>query len=432
METDIPHAASEALTADFIGVGYHAMFTVADRFATDEHERVLHDRWAECRPAFCRATHRLDWDEAYAVRQLERMRQTGTQVYLTTMKPEAHRDVDGMADYAERVADHLEHLVRGCGLTNIRWYCVTNELSAPDVGWGGMYPESLFRFREYHRALHAAFGRRDLPVGLLETDASPIQRWDSIGWARRNMSEITAAYGGHHYINAYIPGDLDFYRWFREEVARWVDAAREPGKPFIVGEFGPKQHAAPRYGYDLWDGCAYFNTAAEPLAAVQTAEAVIAAVNAGVHAIGYWTFADVPHGDPPPRRANRWGTVVWDDEARFPRRQVYFVMGLLARFFAGPGTVLRSPDAPPGVRWATLRNDAGTHTAVVNWNREPIALQPRIRGRLHLYEARYPEHYRPSAGLLEATDRGPVAPDAAVQIPPQSFGLITGQAAGGS
>jgi hypothetical protein len=72
------------------------------------------------------------------------------------------------ADYARRIADDLEYLVRGRGLDNVRYYCMTNELTLHK--WADMVPD-LPRFADYHRALHREFRARDLPVGLLASDA---------------------------------------------------------------------------------------------------------------------------------------------------------------------------------------------------------------------------------------------------------------------
>ena len=58
---------------------------------------------------------------------------TGTQLYLATWgSKDTTTDVERKA-YAKLIVDELEYLVRQKGLTNIRYYCMTNELSL--VGW---------------------------------------------------------------------------------------------------------------------------------------------------------------------------------------------------------------------------------------------------------------------------------------------------------
>ena len=58
------------------------------------------------------------------------------------------------------------------------------------------------------------FKSRHLNIGLLATDASPIEYWPTIEWASKNMDDITGVYGGHHYINDYDLFDNSFYNFF--------------------------------------------------------------------------------------------------------------------------------------------------------------------------------------------------------------------------
>jgi hypothetical protein len=100
------------------------------------------------------------------------MRETGTEVYLVAWDPADVQPGPDMDAYAREVADLLEFLIRGQGATNLRWYCLTNELSMGK--WAGMVAD-LPRFRAYHRAIHEEIRRRILPVGLLASDASPLE-----------------------------------------------------------------------------------------------------------------------------------------------------------------------------------------------------------------------------------------------------------------
>lgn len=420
-----------AVNRGFIGVGYHASFPVHHRQTSARIEKLLHKRWRECRPSFTRVKHVWTGDLEHTARQIRMMKQCRTLVYLTTWDPPACSTPPQLRRYAEKVAGLLEKLVIRRGLDNIRWYCMTNELSLPsESGWGGMYAD-LPRFARFHRAIHAAFRKRGLPVSLLATDASPIQRWDSIAWAARTMPQVTGAYGGHHYINEHVPGDLAFYPWFYALVKKSTAVAHRQGKPFIMGEFGPRQHFGPRFGFAKWDGCAYFDTAAETLAALQTAEAVMAAVNAGADAIGYWTFTDYPDSYSPKRTyANKWGTFRWDGRD-FKRRPVYYVMGLLARFFRGPAVVYKVRSTDQGLRSLALRHkETGRlSTAILNW--KPVTATVRLSlprcsgGNLYLFDAQDTTRYARNRDLLAATFwrriRGPVRN---LEIPPRCLVVL--------
>lgn len=419
----------------FIGVGYHDSFSVHHKQSSVKIEKILDERWQECNPSFARVTHTWGWDMEHAVRQLKMMQKCGTQVYLTTWDPEAHKTAGSIGRYAEKVAGLLEELIVGRGLDNIRWYCMTNELSLPsESGWGGLYKD-LPRFAVYHHQIYKALEKRRLSVSLLATDASPIGRWDSISWAARKMQKITGVYGGHHYINEYLPGDPAFYPWFSKKVKESADIAHRLGKPFIMGEFGPKQHIGPRYGFTRWDGCAYFDTAVEFLGALQASEAVIAAVNAGVDAIGYWTFSDYPDSYAPKKvYANKWGTVIWDGK-KFPRRPVYFAMGLLSRFFRGPAGVHRVQFSDPALHGMAVHNQktGGLNLAILNWKNEPVSVRFEIKGNsagvkgaLYVFDSNKTSCYLSGKGLLESTFSGKIrVPSKKLEIPAQSLVVFT-------
>ena len=160
--------------------------------------------------------------------------------------------------------DTLEYLVRTKRLTNIKDYCMTNEICL-DAGPYGALKGDLPRFKSYHQAIFDELKARKLEIRLLATDASPISAWDTIDWATKNMDEITGVYGGHEYIGEYALDDERFYPWFLSKMQWGAGMARSRGKDFILGEFGCKQ-APPgtTVGGKEMDSCIYFGTPQEP------------------------------------------------------------------------------------------------------------------------------------------------------------------------
>ncbi len=70
----------------------------------------------------------------------------------------------------------------------------------------------------------------------------------------------------------------------------------------------------------------------EPWVGIQVAEAAIEAMNAGIHAFGYWTFADFP--DPASAGyANKWGLFKWAATDHV-NRPIYYAYRLLANQIA--------------------------------------------------------------------------------------------------
>lgn len=377
-------AAAEALVrtdravqSRFLGVGFHVSYHLHGGLS--EHlDQIVAKRWRELNPSFARVGYRQDGSQAdldVLAEHLVAWKKTGTQVYLVSWDPEDVEAGEPRAAYARRIADQLGYLVRERGADNVAYYCMTNELTLHK--WADMVSD-LPRFADYHRALHAEFRARDLPVGLLASDASPIENWPTIEWAAENMDDVTAVYGGHHYVNGFELDDPAFYGWFLEKLRWGVGVGRSRGKDFILGEFGCRQDLGRRDGCRM-DNCIHFGRPGENMVGVQLAEAVIAALNAGVCALGNWTFADYPETYRS-NYTNRWGTFEWGGDWRV--RPHYYAYGLLAKFFGGPAQTFAVESSDPLVRVGAVRHDAaGTWSvAVVNRRADETSLSLRIGG----------------------------------------------------
>lgn len=382
----------------FAGVGFHAFHHTFD-FTQEQLDTVVVKRWRELNPSFARLNDQYDYDEARwqkVVRHLKVMQQSGTELYLCTWNPKVTAPGDERRAYAKRVVDNLERLVRTEGLTNLKWYCMSNELSLG--GWGKM-ANDLPTFRDYHRCLYDELKARNLPVGLLATDASPISYWHTLPWAAENMDDISAIYGGHHYIAEYEPRDERFYPWFAGKLQWGSDLARRKGKDFILGEFGAKQDGRTIDGVRR-DVCVWWDSPEEPWVALQLADAVVAAINSGVYAMGYWTFMDFPD-DYVKGYINKWGLFRWSG-SDFGCRAPYYGYGLLSKFCRGPAKVVTVASDDPRLRVAALQHQpAGTWSiVVVNRNAAPTPLRVKLGAgattkpfRKYVYEvARVPQN----------------------------------------
>ncbi len=359
----------------FGGVGFHVFDHLHNPSQTILDE-VIAKRWRELNPSFARITDNSDWDKSTMDKMgdyLYRMQQdAGTEFYVTTWGVLPTEKGEARAAYAKLTVDRLEYLVRQKGVDNIRFYCAMNELSLKK--WGELIYD-METFKDYHKEIHQEMERRGLNIKLLATDASPAERWHSLEWATRNMDDITGIYGAHHYINDHTIDDLNFYPWFLKKIEWAAGLARSMNKDFIIGEFGCKQDSSMKDGV-FQDRCVYFETADEPMIGIQLAEAVIAAMNGGAYALGYWTFADFPDNEPSKDRLNKWGTFRWSGND-FSTRAHYYSYGLLTRFFRGPATVAATTCSDESVRAAVVRNNAnGTYSvAVVNRNQTEIPLK---------------------------------------------------------
>lgn len=357
------------------GVGFHVIFHT--RKPTPwRYEQVFAKRWRELNPSFARVTDsprwdREDLDETFGY--LEVMKNTNTEIYLTSFGVQSLNQYPREIDYVKKEVDNIEYLIKEKEFDNINYYCMTNELSVEE--WASMVKRNeLERFKRIHQLFYDEFNRRGLDVKLLATDASPFVYWNTIEWAAENMDDITGIYGGHHYINSFDLDDPSFYEFFLDKMKWGADLAKNKNKKFIMGEFGPKQGS---FFMDsvYYDGLIYNNTPLEPYVGIQVAEAILAQINGGIYASSYWTFCDIP-GIPTSAefgyRVNKWGVFKWyfDDHTTRPS---YYALGLLTRFFRGPAEVYEVNTSDSLLRVSAIKNleNESLSIAIVNRHWEP-------------------------------------------------------------
>jgi hypothetical protein len=361
---------------DYRGVGFHAIFPIS-RPSKWQVEQVFGKRWRELNPGFARVNDNPSWDTEDLDKfseYLDILKDTGTEMYFTSFGVSDIHNYKNEWDYVKKEVDHLEYIKKTKGFDNLKYYCMTNELSMDY--WASMVKENkLDDFKRIHQLFYDEINRRNLDIKLLASDASPFEYWYTIQWAADSMDNITGIYGGHHYINSYGVFDPTFYRFFLGKM-QWAAAlAGSKGKRFIMGEFGPKQSHS--YIDSIsYDAIIYNNTPLEPYVPIQVAEAVMAQMNGGIYASGYWTFADMPtqHGA---KYANKWGIFKWYFD-NFTTRPNYYALGLLVKFMRGPAVVFNVNSSDTLIRVAAVKNtEKNTYSiAVVNRNRfaQPIKL----------------------------------------------------------
>lgn len=356
------------LNDDYLGVGFHAIFPIS-RPTKWQVEQVFAKRWRELNPGFARVNDNPGWNKKDLDKfceYLQILKDAGTEIYLTSFGVQDIHNYKNESDYVKKEVDHLEYLIKEKGFDNIKYYCMTNELSLDY--WASMVKENnLDYFKKIHQLFFDEIQKRNLDIKLLATDASPFSYWYTLQWAADSMDNITGVYGGHHYINSYDIFDPTFYKFFLGKMQWAANLARSKGKRFIMGEFGPKQSHS--YIDSIsYDAIIYNNTPLEPYVPIQVAEAVLAQMNGGIYASGYWTYADMPtvHGR---KYANKWGIFRWyfDD---FTTRPNYYALGLLNKFMRGPAQVYAINSSDTLLRAGAINNvKKNTYSiAVVNRN----------------------------------------------------------------
>lgn len=353
---------------------------------------------------------------------------TDTEIYLTgnTRRYETEEEKQ---EYARQVADRLCYLIEEKGIRNIHYYCMSNELSIES--WGNLFFE-LPVFRDYHTHLYREFRRRNLPVQLLATDASPYERWESIEWAANNgMVPISGVFGGHHYVNDFEPQDLDFYHIFQKHVDKVVRFLQPHERRFILGEFGLAQDMRIINGVKM-DVCKYFYDGQEAYSALQIVEMALAALNAGVYAMALWTFTDYPNPTGINSRYNKWGMTRWDGDDHSPRDWLY-AYGLLAKYFRRESKPLSMETGDYLLRSGGVVNDDRSFSiAIVNRHEEQTGISLTLEGlsshkplRLYVYDsANVPRN--PFGDLQGYTEELPIAgQEVRFCIPGNSVAMLT-------
>ena len=408
----------EEIMARFGGMGFHNTEAGLYRKMSDrQFNEVVGKVFHELSPGFSRmwggfpTWTKKEMDE-FAEYCEKTHCKTGTTIYLTgrAVRYNTHEE---FTEYAKNVADRLEYLIVEKGIKNIQIYCMSNELSLDD--WGDLNFE-MATFKKYHTYLYNEFRKRGLPVRLLATDASPMERWETIEWAIANgMVPISGVFGGHHYVNDFEPEDLDFYKIFWRHCYDVVQMLLPHERRFILGEFGLAQMF--KQGFRSINGvkmdvCHAFFNGKEAYSALQITEMALAAMNAGVYATALWTFTDIPNPQGMASRLNKWGLTRWDGED-FSARDWLYAYGLLVKYLKANGKPFTIQTEDYLLRSGGIMNDDGTFSlAIVNRHKEQTELEVVLdnfpadkKVRLYLYDSanvprsKFAELQQPSALL---------------------------------
>lgn len=416
----------------FGGAGFHNNDATMYHIIDDEHfNQYICKCYRETSPGFMRTFAGFsDWSreamDEFADYYEKMQKWTDTPMYLTPGMGKNHFSDEAIRQYCEDVAERLDYLYNEKNVKHIRYYCFSNELSCSM--WGALI-NNLPLFQKYHEELFSAFQKRNLPIGLLATDASEYKQWETVDYAIEHMACISEDFCVHIYERKHDIYDLDFYDFFGEKCREIVDKSiRCFGKRVILGEIGIQKNAGQltfnkgvvidtnRYFADLHE---------QSFCGLMLTEMAFAAINAGVFALAYWSYVDHPDpyscaysssNDEYARRwgegerffsttadskYNKWGFLKWDDEnGDYTARSHYWCIGLLTKFFKRNAKVLDIECTDPNLRICGIFNRNKTVTVgIVNRNKEAteISLDSSLFGsdiRVYEYDANNPPYNR--------------------------------------
>lgn len=391
----------------FGGAGFHNNDATMYHIIEHEHfNQYICKCYREISPGFMRTFAGFsDWTkeamDEFADYYEKMQKWTDTPMYLTPGMAKKHFSDEEIQKYCEDVAERLDYLYNEKNVKHIRYYCFSNEMSC--VMWGALL-DDLPLFKKYHEGLYSAFQKRNLPIGLLATDASEYENWHTVDWAIENMASISEDLCLHIYERDHDIYDTEFYDFFTEKCREVVDKGIQCfGKRFILGEVGIQKNAGQltfnknividtnRYFEDKYE---------EAYCGLMLTEMAFAAINVGVYALAYWSYVD--HPDPyscaystgedeyarkwgeaerffsttADTKYNKWGFLKWDDEnSDYGPRAHYWCISLLAKFFKRNSKVLDIDCDDKNIRTCGIMNrDKSVSIGIVNRNKEDITI----------------------------------------------------------
>ncbi len=386
----------------FGGIGFHNSEATMTPIMSEKFrdERIL-KCFREISPTFSRVYGGFaDWTKEamdhFADYYDKTFRKSETLIYMVPGRmPMPTSDFD-IEEYSEKIATKLGYLIKKRKCNKIRYFCVTNELSA-----GNTYAymaNNLALFANLHDSLYRAFLRHGLDIGLLATDCSEEKNYHQIKWAIDNIDEITADYCTHLYLMKYQPGDLGAYEYCKNLFSGLTMQARVKQKRFILGEYGIFPQNRTMYSADTAMVSDLSYAAQHPendgLHALAVAEMSLAILNSGTFAGVYWTLFDYPdpfiheNGDSPASKAfyetsrfsghglsiryNKHGLIKWcDDEQDYSSRAALYTMGYMAKFFKKGSRVLECLWDNENLRVGAVTNsDGSVSVCIINLGKE--------------------------------------------------------------
>lgn len=389
-------------TALFGGMGFHN--SEAGMYSLIEPEyfnRVVSKCYREVSPGFMRTWGGFaEWsyeamDEFYEYYS-KMQKITDTTIYIVPGRGISRETPELRRKWASDVADRIDYLYNQKGMKHIRYYCMSNELSLD--GWGAM-THRLDVFKEYQEYLWREFQKRDLPVGLLATDAAHYKNWNTIEWAMRNISYMTDAYCGHLYLGGYFDcEDLGLYKWAYNIFKEFSEQSKAQEKRFILGEYGWGGVNSERTVGSTVDRARYIYTEKESYSMLSLAEVTLAALNAGVYTMSFWTFMDYPDpqskvyhnkGEFAKKWSNNMKYLGWGTDCRYnkcgilhwnrpedPAYDGYWCLGLMCRYLRQDSRLLGIECDDDMLRMGAVMNNDGTVSlCIVNRHKEDIDIK---------------------------------------------------------
>ena len=323
-------------------------------------------------------------------------RKADTTLYAVPCAMPAFADQIDAEEYAEKVANNLEYLVKVRNCRKIRYYCLTNELMCGDEwSWFGKKEERKEIFKKFYKALFHSFRRHGLDIRLLASDEAATTKpevvYPFLDWIKDNMDDYVGAYCTHWYVYGRKMEDLGLWEEYNGYFSNLVQRALScKAKRYILGEYAFAASGRADLRVMVDDTSHHLRCPEKRQETVLCkCEMGLAAMNQGVAACVNWSFVDYPDpfviedGDSPEERAryeagkcgyrmdtkyNKWGVFRWSTTDRdYSAYEELYATGWLVKLFRKNATVLRCTFADPMLRGGAVMNpDQTVSIALIN------------------------------------------------------------------
>lgn len=229
----------------------------------------------------------------------------------------APRNLD---DFANGIANLIEHLIKTKGYTCIKYFCMTNEPPGGPWGYWWDYGDEEGSINDAWKRLKEEFDARGITIPISGPDWTSMPPFEE---EKLGMTRYFGAIDIHSYDGVNEEGEAN--------LKHWADWAHSQNKPFFLTEYGNMNLG---WGTDDPNQKSFE-------AALSNANDVIRAFRAGTDGVNRWSFTN--RGD----LDGQWQLIkTFDRETKTylkniePENEAYHGFGIISRFLSKESSII--------------------------------------------------------------------------------------------
>lgn len=292
-------------------------------------------------------------------------------------------------EWIKIIVGHLNYLINTKGYTCIDYFNLVNEPNGFWASTDGRYDEWSEGVKLLSKAIEEA-GLSD-QITIAGPDAvahydHPNRKPSAVDWVMKTADELNDQIGALE-IHAYFKPEIIRENQFRNDYQKFVDKAKEIGKPILFGEVGFDKSVPEnlkRIAEDPYASEDSHMSVYDYSYGIDMANALIQIMNTGFHGAAAWDLDDAMHtkGDLGEKhQLKRWGmwnslgTELCDDPSDEEIRPYYFTWSLMCRYIQPQSNIITSDVKGYQDIKTVVSEKEGEYTlAILNTGAEEVAL----------------------------------------------------------